>query len=700
MKTPLRFFLFASCAALVSAILTGCTCSGGSEENKECMVDTVIIENDTLVLPKIMPKKNMVSPDSVALLDTSAFVPAKIKAGKVYNQAPPFPAIEQEHIVTDSLGRRTLDNRLCVIIKKQSANSSILDKWERQFKTLYPDSQYYVTYKEPFALVMQIAVPADKRDEVRDEIKNRIKDINFMIVDEELTKPQGDYVPNDPIFNNDIFHILGYDYYFDMIQAKRGWSYTKGSPKIVVAVLDNYFDLNHPELNGCNIVEPYSVITATRDVLPPVNEESSGHGTLVASLAVGQMDNNRGACGIAPGCSFMPISIGGPEVATSAVVVGIFRAIHSGADVINVSLGWAANFSEEGMSIKDQIKWSRRHLRELEEFWGYVYEVAAARNVVIVYAAGNERDYIAVNPQKRSDNIISVSSVDMDGHWSCMFSNVGNFPQYDAHASTLSAPGEYMFGALPGNDYQIDLTPSCGTSYAAPLVTGAVALIKSIDNSLSTKEIIEILQKTGKPVQGVGGSTIGNIIQVGDALEEVQIKLSCFNDFVRNPIGLWGSIEQTKCYNILDEETGECGPYAGQTRMYFRIKSLSEYGICGEQITCQVTDVKRLVHWEMKDWTSVYYNFISEWKNGMRKSRIVMSEDDLINNTALVLSSYNYDGHLSDWNGHGFWGAVRVALTKGPNGELVAHTWDKWNRHYSYTLKRCKKIKREYKAEL
>lgn len=700
MKTPIRFFTLVFCAALALGILTRCACSGGSDDSNECMVDTVIIENDTLVLPKVMPTKDVLPSDSVALLDTTAYKPVKIKAGKVYHKAPPFPAIEQEHIVTDSIGRRTLDNRLCVIITKQSASSSILDKWERRFKTLYPDSQYYVTYKEPFALVMQIAVPADKRDEVREALKSNIKDINFMVVDEELSKPQGDYVPNDPIFNNDIFHLLGYDYYFDMIQAKKGWSYTKGSEKIVVAVLDNYFDLNHPELNGCNIVEPYSVITATRDVLPPVNEEISGHGTLVASLAVGQMDNNRGACGIAPGCSFMPISLGGPEAATSAVVVGIFRAIHSGADVINVSLGWAANFSEEGMSIKDQIKWSRRHLKEMEEFWDYVYEVAAARNVVVVYAAGNERDYIAVNPQKRSDNIISVSSVDMDGHWSCMFSNVGNFPQYDAHASTLSAPGEYMFGALPGNNYQIDLTPSCGTSYAAPLVSGAVALIKSIDNSLSTKEIIEILQKTGKPVTGIGGSTIGNIIQIGDALENVRNKLGVFKDFVRNPIGLWGSIEQSKCYQILDEETGEVGPYSGQTRQYFRIKSLSEYGVCGEQIACKVTDVKRLVHWEMTDWMFVYHNFIGQWKTGERKYRIGNSEDDLINNTALVLSSYNSNGNLSDWEGHGFYGGVRVVFAQGPDGTLVAHTWDKWYKHYSYTLKRYKKIKREYKAEL
>ena len=566
----------------------------------------------------------------------------------------------------------------------QSAGSSILNKWERQFKSLFPDSDYYVTYKEPFALVMQIAVPAEKRDSIRDILPDKIKGIKFAVIDEELFESNSDkYQPNDPLFNT-----LGYNWYYDKIQAHEAWSITKGSSKIVVAIVDDYFDLNHPELNSTRIVEPWSVVTATRDVLPP--DESYGHGTLVASLAIGNIDNNAGACGIAPNCSFMPISIGSfaGYVLSSAVTVGILRAIHSGADVINVSSGWAANFTEQGKSIKEQIRWSKKNRKDLEKWWNYVYQVAANRNTVIVYAAGNERDYIAVDPQKRSDNIICVSSVDMEDRWSSQFSNVGNFPEYDTHASTLSAPGEYMFGALPFGNYQIDLTQSRGTSYAAPLVTGAVALLKSIDNSLSNKEIIELLQKTGKPVQGKGGSSIGNIIQIYDALIEAKKTITCFDDFVRNPIGLWGGTEQGKCYETLNEYTGETGPYVGQTRSYFKINSIYENRICGEQIVVQITDKKRIVHYVMSE---PMYLDDDNRRTSSGKNRI-----------AIQTSSYGGYGHLSEghfYGAHGFWGNAKMTFYRGNDGGLMVQGKDRWGRNHYYELKRYKKIKREYKAE-
>ena len=686
MKKQHLFLLIVAIVAI--NLISRCSCSSPSTE--ESTVDTLIIGNDTIVVPKAIEEKEKIPSDSIYLIDTiqNRYI-RPVKKAKIYNPAPPFPSIDSSAIITDTLGRKLLSNRLGILIMNQSAGSSILNKWERQFKSLFPDSDYYVTYKEPFALVMQIAVPAEKRDSIRDILPDKIKGIKFAVIDEELFESNSDkYQPNDPLFNSQIFNTLGYNWYYDKIQAHEAWLITKGSSKIVVAIVDDYFDLNHPELNSTRIVDPWSVITATRDVLPP--DESYGHGTLVASLAIGNIDNNAGACGIAPNCSFMPISIGSfaGYVLSSAVTVGILRAIHSGADVINVSSGWAANFTEQGKSIKEQIRWSKKNRKDLEKWWNYVYQVAANRNTVIVYAAGNERDYIAVDPQKRSDNIICVSSVDMEDRWSSQFSNVGNFPEYDTHASTLSAPGEYMFGALPFGNYQIDLTPSRGTSYAAPLVTGAVALLKSIDNSLSNKEIIELLQKTGKPVQGKGGSSIGNIIQIYDALIEAKKTITCFDDFVRNPIGLWGGTEQIKCYKIINEYTGESGPYSGQARTYFKINSLNENRICGEQIVCKVTDGHKIVHYVMSE---PMYLDDDLRRTSSGKNRI-----------AIQTSSYGGYGHLSEghfYGAHGFYGGVDIIFYRSNEGGLMVQGKDRWGNYLYYELKRYKKIKREYKAE-
>jgi hypothetical protein len=47
-------------------------------------------------------------------------------------------------------------------------------------------------------------------------------------------------------------------------------------------------------------------------------------------------------------------------------------------------------------------------------------------------------------------------------------------------------------------------------------ITGVVALIKSQNKDLTTKQIIKILQGTGKPV--AGAPEIGNLVQIKDAL--------------------------------------------------------------------------------------------------------------------------------------------------------------------------------------
>jgi len=686
MKKILPFLLVATLCVVANTMLTNCSCS----QSEESTVDTLIIGSDTIVVPKAIEEKPSVPTDSICLIDTVQNRNIKpIKKGTIYHKAPAFPAIDTSAIITDSIGRKLLSNRLCVMIMHQGAGSSILNRWEKQFKTIFPDSDYYVTYKEPFVLVMQIAVPAEKRDSVRDILPEKIKGIKFAVIDEELFELQDSkYVPNDPIFNAPIFSVFGYNWYFDKIQAKEAWSITQGSPKIMVAIVDDYFDLNHPELNSTRIVESWSVLSGTRDVAPP--DESYSHGTMVASLAVGNIDNYAGACGIAPNCSFMPISIGSYDgyILPSALIVGVLRAVHSGADVVNVSAGWGANFTEQGKSIKEQIRWSRRNMKELERAWNYLYQVAANRNTVIVYAAGNERDYIAVDPKKRSDNIICVSSVNMEDQWSAHFSNVGNFPEYNTHASTISAPGEYIFGALPNNQYTIDLTPSCGTSFAAPLVTGAVALLKSVDNSLSNQEIIEILQKTGKPVQGKGGSAIGNIVQIYDALSEAKKAITCFDDFVRNPKGLWGCTEQMKCYKVIDMETGESGPYSGQARNYFKINSINENRICGEQIVCKVTDGNKLVHYVMSE--PMYLD--GDYR------RLVSKE----NRIAIMTSSYGGQGYLSEghfYGAHGFIGDAEMVFYRSDEGGLKVRGKDRWGTSHYYELKRFKKIKREYKAE-
>ena len=131
-----------------------------------------------------------------------------------------------------------------------------------------------------------------------------------------------------------------------------------------------------------------------------------------------------------------------------------------------------------------------------------VFEMADEENVTIVFAAGNCDVLIGLDAMKRDNSIITVSAVDHENK-KAEFSNYGK-------RSTISAPGVDIYSCVPGNKF--DSWP--GTSMSAPIISGVVGLMKSINPDLTNKEIIKILQKTGDNVD----ASIGPLVQVDKAL--------------------------------------------------------------------------------------------------------------------------------------------------------------------------------------
>lgn len=90
------------------------------------------------------------------------------------------------------------------------------------------------------------------------------------------------------------------------VDASRAWDISLGDRKIVVAVLDDGFDLTHPDFQGEGKVV-FARDFADGDDKPfPVRRLKNYHGTPVAGVAIGE-ENGEGIVGIAPKCSFMPI---------------------------------------------------------------------------------------------------------------------------------------------------------------------------------------------------------------------------------------------------------------------------------------------------------------------------------------------------------------------------------------------------------
>lgn len=425
------------------------------------------------------------------------------------NVLPPF---EESVPNPENNGATQIYPNLLYVIFDSEANDETFKVFARQFTSLYPAPQHKIQYYNTGSKTAVLDVPEEKRDEICQKLPSQISDVEFLVVPVEvMTQYVTELTPNDPAFNDS-----NKSWYFKPIQAQEAWSITQGSSDIIVGIVDSYMDLNHPELRGDRCLYPFSIINGTSDVSPRSGApaEYAGHGTLVTAVAVGNANNNEGSSGIAPKCKFIPVSLG-ETVNTITEVEGLLYCMYHGASVINLSCG--ANFPERitKMPLDEQIAFSEQYGKPQERMWDYVFQLAEKRNVTIVWAAGNENCFDAMDTSKRNPNTIRVSAVDRDLK-KADFSNFGNFAERSLYESTISAPGVDIWGALPNNKY--DAWP--GTSFSAPIITGVVALIKSQNKDLTTKQIIEILQLTGKPVSGA--PEIGNLVQIKDALVKAQ----------------------------------------------------------------------------------------------------------------------------------------------------------------------------------
>jgi thermitase len=216
---------------------------------------------------------------------------------------------------------------------------------------------------------------------------------------------------------------------------------------VTVAVIDSGICLDHPDLAG-RIVSGWDFV---QDDNQPQDE--FGHGCGVAGIIAANVNNGIGVAGVAPNARLMPLRVldGLGMGSSSDVAAAIVYAADSGAQIINLSLGGPTTSSL------------------LEEAVNY----AASRGVTIVASAGNQGVEAALYPAAYPA-AIAVGSVDQSLQRSS-FSNYGW--QLD-----LMAPGRDIFTTDINGDY----TTMTGTSFAAPEVAGAAALMMAFNQALPT----------------------------------------------------------------------------------------------------------------------------------------------------------------------------------------------------------------------
>lgn len=407
----------------------------------------------------------------------------------------PIP-IDDGDIIDDEEGnRRIIANRLNVLLDDDALT---INQFAADFKAVYAGDQYQIIYADPIIKRLQLQIPADERVQIKNELVQRLPEQyttnNVFVWDEALMTSS--IVPNDS--------RIGECWYHNAIKTYAAWDITMGNEDIIVAIVDDGINLKHNEFRN-KIVKPYNVFTKSDDV----RESDVGHGTHVAGLAIASANNQSGIAGVAPNCKLMPIQVFDRDgyCSTMSVLDGVLYAVYNGADVVNLSLGMMINAQLPSAAQQELIN---SYFKEEERVWKKVFSIANRNNTAIIIAAGNENLMAGIEPMHRSQDVIVVAAVGEDHnplHTKANFSNYGSY-------TDVSAPGVDILSTMGNGKYET----MSGTSMAAPIVAGAVALIKSVNRPLSTAQIRTILQETGIEVNG----NIGKLIQLDKALAKAQ----------------------------------------------------------------------------------------------------------------------------------------------------------------------------------
>ena len=343
------------------------------------------------------------------------------------------------------------------------------------------------------------------------------------------------------------------------IFAPEAWHIQHDAKNIVVAVVDQGIDIDHPDLKNNIWVNPgeiegdgedndnngfkddingwsfnYGGKKGSNDPRPFTPNHA--HGTHVAGIIGAEGNNKIGISGVAWKTQIMPVNIGTKSVdGLDKVTNGIKYAVENDADIINLSFGTSLKISPayvmQYMTSKGQLtddaptSLTRTGLPEFID----VAQQALDNDVLLVIAVGNDGNYSTqVNSWKQVnnldqsfhletfvssffDNSITVSSTDAMRNLS-PYTNTGFTTDISAPGGNNSGNDAFgILSTLPSGITSEAYTSKLvdknngtygyaqGTSMATPVVSGSAALIKAANPSLSASDIRQVIMDSALP---------------------------------------------------------------------------------------------------------------------------------------------------------------------------------------------------------
>ncbi len=301
-----------------------------------------------------------------------------------------------------------------------------------------------------------VAVAPSRTHEARESLRHSAA---VAEVEQDVYVEAVDTTPGDPLWPT--------QWGWRVVGAPRAWDATRGSPDVVVAVVDSGVDAHHPDLVGAT-TPGYDFVNGDPD---PADDE--GHGTSAAGVIAARGDNGLGLAGVCWHCRVMPVKVLDENGAgkTSTIAAGIVWAVDRGARVVNLSLGGPGTTS----ALEGAVQY------------------ASGKGAVLVAAAGNSGTDTRFYPAAYEQTISVAATTESDALYG--WSSFGPWVKF-------AAPG---CNTAPGRDD--GYVQFCGTSSAAPLVSGIAALALSQKPALSRRELEQAITD--------GAAQIGSGVRYG-----------------------------------------------------------------------------------------------------------------------------------------------------------------------------------------
>lgn len=345
---------------------------------------------------------------------------------------------------------------------------------------------------------MDIKVPKNKNIE---EYANELNDSGlFKNIEYNSYGKYVSFNPNDPGISN--------QWNLTNINMYTAWDMIKGNPNVIVGIVDSGVEWDHEDIGVGNDSYQNIYLNPGEDVWSNVNDPTTGngidddgnglvddwkgwnysdnsndvrttffHGTFVSGIVAAKTNNGTGIAGISggnnsSGVKLLPYCVGVSAPDASVVDDAIIEAVDMGAKVISLSLEVA-----QTTAIDNAIQY------------------AINNNVPVVCASGNE-SASSVSYPASNGNVIAVGATSSN-NTRASFSNYGS--QLD-----IVAPGVDIYSTTLNDSY----TTSSGTSFSSPQVSSVIALLYSINPSLTAQEARNIIESTAQKVGGYTYSTI------------------------------------------------------------------------------------------------------------------------------------------------------------------------------------------------